>query len=116
LKVIHYSEAKSKVFDSGPAKGVTARVVIGRGDGAENFCMRVFELAQGGHTPLHAHEWEHEMFVHAGEGSLFRQGDWVPVRHGNVIFVPGNEEHQLKNTGQNVLVLVCLIPSSAPEI
>jgi quercetin dioxygenase-like cupin family protein len=116
LKLIHYSEAETKVFDGGPAKGVTARVVIGRADGADHFCMRVFELAEGGYTPMHSHDWEHEIFIHAGEGMVFRQGSWAPVKPGNVVFVPGNEEHQLKNTGTSALVFVCLIPAGAPEI
>jgi oxalate decarboxylase/phosphoglucose isomerase-like protein (cupin superfamily) len=33
-----------------------------------------------------------------------------------VVFVPANEVHQMKNTGEELLVVVCLIPASAPEI
>jgi oxalate decarboxylase/phosphoglucose isomerase-like protein (cupin superfamily) len=35
---------------------------------------------------------------------------------GHAIFIPGHEEHQMKNTGQEPLVVVCLVPSSAPEL
>jgi quercetin dioxygenase-like cupin family protein len=42
-------------------------VVIGKQDGAQNFSMRVFEIAPGGHTPKHAHPWEHEMFIMRGK-------------------------------------------------
>jgi quercetin dioxygenase-like cupin family protein len=116
LKVIHYSEAPAKRFDALPAKGVTGRVVIGRDDGAPNFCMRVFELTPGGHTPLHTHDWEHEIFFHSGRGSTFHEGKWVPVSNGKVVFIPSNEEHQIKNTGNDPLVFVCLIPSGVAEI
>jgi len=116
MKVIHYSEAKAKVFDKDPAKGVTGRVVIGKEDGAKNFCMRIFELSAGGHTPKHQHDWEHEIFVHSGSGAVFRQGEWVEVKPGNVIFIPGDEEHQLKNTGSGTLTFVCLIPSGVAEL
>ena len=44
MKIIHYSEAKSKKFNEGPAKNVTGCVVIGKDDEANNFCMRVFKL------------------------------------------------------------------------
>jgi mannose-6-phosphate isomerase-like protein (cupin superfamily) len=33
-----------------------------------------------------------------------------------VVFVPANEEHQFLNTGQELLVVVCLIPGKAPEL
>ncbi|MCU0573961.1 MAG: cupin domain-containing protein [Syntrophobacteraceae bacterium] len=116
MKVIHYSDAETRVFDTPPARGVTGRVVIGRADGAMNFCMRVFELSPGGHTPLHRHAWEHEIFVHKGEGSVFRAGEWVDVRTGSVIFVPPGEEHQIRNTGDGAMCFVCLIPAGAPEL
>ena len=116
MKVIHYSEAPAKRFDTLPAKGVTGRVVIGKDDGARNFCMRVFELSPGGHTPRHVHDWEHELFIHAGEGGVFKEGTWVPLSRGNVVFIPSNEEHQIRNTGSEPLIFVCLIPSGVAEI
>lgn len=116
MKVIHYSEAETKVFDRDPAKGVTGRVVIGKADGAANFCMRVFELSPGGHTPKHEHAWEHEIFVHAGSGAVWGDGQWVDIEPGKVIFIRGNEKHQLKNTGTQPLTFVCLIPSGVAEL
>lgn len=116
MKIIHYSEAEAKVFNSDPAKGVTGRVVIGQADGAPNFCMRVFELSPEGHTPKHSHDWEHEIFVHSGTGAVWRDGQWVGITQGNVIFIPGNEEHQIKNTGTGSLTFVCLIPSGVAEL
>jgi quercetin dioxygenase-like cupin family protein len=116
MKIIHYSQAETKRFDNGPAKGVTGRVVIGKADGALNFCMRVFELASGGHTPLHTHEWEHEIFIHSGKGVVFQQGKWVDAAPGNVVYIPGNEEHQMKNAGDEPFIFVCLIPSGVAEL
>ena len=111
-----YAEVEATHFDSDVAKGIAARVVIGKQDGAPNFCMRVFEIAPGGHTPRHAHAWEHEMFVHAGAGEIYAQGQWHPLRPGNAMLVPGHEEHQLRNPGQEPLIVVCLVPGSAPEL
>lgn len=116
MKVMHYSEAQAKVFDAPPARGVTGRVVIGQADGARHFCMRVFELGPGGHTPRHRHAWEHEIFVHQGRGAVFRAGEWVDIGEGSVVFIPADEEHQLKNTGEGGLCFVCLIPAGAPEL
>ena len=116
MKVIDYAEAPSKTFDNDVAKGVTGRVVIGKADQAENFCMRVFTLAPGGHTPRHSHEWEHEIFVHAGEGQVFKNGTWQDVKAGSVVFVPGHEEHQFQNNGDKDFTFVCLIPSGTDEL
>ena len=116
MKLIPYTQVKATHFDNEAAKGVAARVVIGKSDGAENFCMRVFEIAPGGHTPKHAHAWEHEMFIHAGEGQVYLSGQWRSLAAGNVVFIPGQEEHQMKNTGQELLLVVCLVPGTAPEL
>jgi quercetin dioxygenase-like cupin family protein len=33
-----------------------------------------------------------------------------------VVFIPGNEEHQLKNAGDELFTFVCVIPAGAPEL
>lgn len=116
MKAISYAEATATEYNNEKVKGVAARVVIGKADGADNFCMRVFEIAAGGNTPLHTHDWEHEMFIHAGSGEIFGNGRWNPVKPGSVVFIPGSEEHQIRNTGSGSLVVVCLVPSFAPEL
>jgi quercetin dioxygenase-like cupin family protein len=116
MKILKYSEIKPTHFESEEAKGVAGRVVVGKKDGANNFCMRVFEISAGGHTPKHSHDWEHEMFIHSGEGEIYGNGQWTPVKSGNAIFVPSNEEHQIRNRSKELLIVVCLIPSKAPEL
>jgi quercetin dioxygenase-like cupin family protein len=116
MKVIKYTDAPAKTFDADAVKGVRARVVVGKDDGASKFCMRVFEIEKGGYTPRHTHPWEHEIFVHQGQGLVYQNGAWVDVEVNSVVFIPGDEEHQIKNTGESTLVFVCLIPSGPPEI
>jgi quercetin dioxygenase-like cupin family protein len=116
MKVIAYSQTPEKRFDSDAVKGVSGRVVIGKDDGAPNFCMRVFELDKGGYTPRHQHDWEHEIFFHAGTGDVWQDGTWVPVKPGSVAFIPGNDLHQIRNSGDEKLTFVCLVPSGAPEL
>ena len=116
MKLIHYKTVAPAHFDTGSARGVAGRVVTGKADGANNFYMRVFEIAPGGFTPQHSHPWEHEIFIHAGSGEAYGNGRWNPIGSGNVIFMPANEEHQIRNTGKETLVFVCLVPSVAPEL
>ena len=116
MKIKHYSEEQGTRFDNGMAKNIVGRVMIGKEHGASNFCMRVFEIGEEGYTPSHTHEWEHEIFIHQGEGLIFNNGDWTKVGPGTTVYIPGNELHQIKNVGKEPLIVVCLIPSGVPEL
>ena len=92
------------------ASGVTFRLLVGREHGAPNFAMRHFTVTPGGHTPLHQHNYEHEVLIMAGK-ALVRAGDTHrDVHGGDVIFMPANVLHQFKNIGDEDLKFVCLVP------
>lgn len=116
MKAVRYTEVPPKLFDDEKARRVAGRVLIGKADGASRFCMRIFEIGEGGHTPKHSHAWEHEMFYHSGKGEVLSDGKWVPVQAGTAVFVPPGAEHQVRNAGKEPLVFVCLVPEMAPEI
>lgn len=117
MKTAHYSDLQPHYFDSGDTvKNVTGRVAIGKDDGAPNFCMRVFSIGKDGFTPRHSHDWEHEIFIHSGNGQVFKEGQWENIAPGTVIFIPGNETHQIRNTGEQDLTFICLVPSGVAEI
>lgn len=115
MKIIQYDDVKASSYANSGIAGVTARVVIGKKDGANNFCMRVLEFAPVSQSLRHSHDWEHEMFVHAGAGEIYGDGRWNPLNSGSVVFIPGKEEHQIRNLCQEPLIIVCLIPTGAPE-
>lgn len=110
MKVMHYSEIQTEPVTHEDAENTTIRWLIGKDDGADKFAMRLFELGPGGRTPLHAHEWEHEVFILDGEGSVWKEGKNVSIKPGTAIFVPGGEKHCFKNTGEAILKFLCLIP------
>ncbi len=117
MKIInHYHELAMQRFSNDTVKGVTGRVAIGRADQALHFCMRIFTIEPGGFTPRHTHDWEHEIFVHAGSGEILETGAWRTIRSGSIVFIPGNEEHQMRNNGTEDLVFACLVPHGAPEL
>ena len=103
---------KSPVIAEG-AKDVEIRWLISKEDGAENFAMRMFEICPGGHTPLHTHPHEHEVFIVEGNGTFHCEGKDYKFGPEHVIFVPGQAEHNFKNTGDSLLRFLCLIPASA---
>ncbi|HNQ23104.1 MAG TPA: cupin domain-containing protein [Phycisphaerae bacterium] len=93
------------------AQNVKMRMLIGRADGAANFHMRHFEVGVGGHTPHHAHPYEHEVLILSGNGVVRSpQGD-RPIKAGDVVFVPADERHQFVNGGTGPLTFLCLIPA-----
>ncbi len=116
MKVLNINDVLPVTMDNELVKNVTGRLLIGHEDGAANFCMRYFEIGKGGHTPKHVHDWEHEVFVHSGEGEVFIKDTWHPLTKGTAVFVPKDVEHQFRNTADNPFVFLCLIPSGAPEL
>ena len=111
MVIQHYKDVEVIVPEEQGVNGVKMRRVIAEKEGAQNFVMRVFEVEQGGNTPLHSHAWEHEVFTLSGTGVVVDQsGDEHDVRSGDVIFVPGGEEHQFRNTGDGLWEFICLIP------
>jgi quercetin dioxygenase-like cupin family protein len=109
MKRFSFEDVNAEEVGKG-CKDVSIRWLITRDLGAENFAMRMFEVKPGGHTPLHSHEWEHEVFVLEGEGVVLAQSDEGKIKKGDVVFMPPNERHQFKNTGDNKLRFLCLIP------
>jgi quercetin dioxygenase-like cupin family protein len=48
-----------------------------------------------------------------GEGTVFSGGEEHKFRAGSVIFIPPNEKHQFKNTGEKIVKFLCLVPNRA---
>jgi quercetin dioxygenase-like cupin family protein len=95
------------------ASGVSMRLLVSRDDGAPTFSMRMFEVEPGGHTPLHQHNYEHEVIILAGEGQLVTSDsdDSRPVAAGDAVYVPANELHRFRNSGAEKLQFVCMVPT-----
>lgn len=89
--------------------GTSMAVMVGRDDGAPNFALRQFEVAPGGHTPRHRHDFEHEVFVIDGSGTVLLDGVERPLRRGDVVYVPADEEHQFRAVGEPLRFL-CMVP------
>jgi len=111
MKIVHYTEVAAE-NPRGETQGVTIRRVISSEDGAPNYYMRVFEIAPGGHSPQHRHPWEHEIYILSGEGEMVHEDGSTSVKPGTAVFIPGEELHQIRNPGEQLLRFICTIPSS----
>ena len=97
MHVGSWRDVEGKAVTEAGAGGVTIRVLMGDNVGAPNFTLRHFEVAPGGHTPFHAHPWEHEVFVLSGKGKVKRKDGETEVGPGSFVFVPPDEEHAFAN-------------------
>ena len=113
VKVVKALDIESKKVVIEGAEGASIRILISKTDGAGNFTMRMFDLEAGGHTPLHNHKHEHEVFILEGEGIFVCEGKEHPIAPDDVVFVPGDIEHRFMNTGNSTLRFLCLVPAYA---
>jgi len=110
MNIYHYESIEAKDAGKGASK-VTVRWLITEEIGAKNFAMRLFEIESKGYTPLHVHDWEHEVFILEGEGVVFCEDEEKMFQPGDAIYIAPNEKHQFKNVGKNLVKLLCLIPN-----
>ncbi len=110
IKHVHYTDVKADAVSEEGAKGVKIRWLINKEDGAPHFAMRVIEVDKGGCTPWHTHEWEHEVFILEGNGTLVTDEGAEDFKEGDVIFVSPREKHQFRNAGEGMLKFLCIVP------
>ena len=113
MKVNAAEQVPSQAVQMEGAEGCSVRWLLGERDGAPTFAMRQFEVAPGGYTPRHSHDYEHEVFILEGSGEVFEGDAPHPLQAGDVVLVQPNEVHQFRNTGSSPLKFLCLIPNSA---
>jgi quercetin dioxygenase-like cupin family protein len=107
--LVRHRDDVEVVSYSGDAHGVEMRPLITEREGAPRFAMRVFTLAPGGYTPYHSHEWEHEVYILEGSGTVCGKDGERAVRPGDSVFLAPHDEHQFR-AGANGLQFICCVP------
>ncbi len=113
MKVQSSQQVELQPVEMEGAAGCKVRWLLGERDGAPNFAMRQFEVAPGGHTPRHHHDYEHEIYVLEGHGTVAHGEQEHPLKPGDVVLIAPGDVHQFRNTGEEPLRFLCLIPNSA---
>ncbi len=91
--------------------GVYIRWLIDDNAGAKNFAMRRIEIKPEGNVPLHNHLEEHEIYALSGNAKFYNDiGYEEIVKEGDIIYIPPNEKHDIKNLSQTNFTFLCLIP------
>ncbi len=109
MKTFPNEEVREEVVPA-PADGVKIRGLLTEETGAPNVAMRQFTVTPGGSTPQHTHPWEHEAYILEGSGTILGGEEVETFETGAVVYVPPDELHQFRNTGDGELKFLCIIP------
>jgi len=110
MLAIDSDKVKAEKVQMDGARDTTIQILIDHPP-APTFVMRKFRIKPGGYTPLHAHDYEHEVYVLEGLGEVRNEKQSIPIKQGSVVFIPPNEVHQFRNVGDDDLVFLCLVPA-----
>lgn len=99
-----------RYHDDESVRHVEKRLLIGANETAPNVAMRRFTIGAGGHTPYHAHPWEHEVYVLTGHGEIRFSGGRRRLESEDFAFVPPMEEHQFANVWADPFEFLCVVP------
>jgi quercetin dioxygenase-like cupin family protein len=106
MRIVSYGEVEAKECE-GSSK---LKIRWLNDEGSRNFAVRHIEIEPDGYSPYHSHSWEHEIFVLEGSGTAVGGKTVESISVGDLVSIPANEAHQIKNTGEKTLRLLCMIP------
>ncbi|MBW2319189.1 MAG: cupin domain-containing protein [Deltaproteobacteria bacterium] len=124
MKIAGLDRIEKTKMDMEGAKDVWKQVPISKNDGSPVFSFRVFTVEPGGHTPFHAHAFEHLNYIIDGHGTLVTDsgkehnigkgedsGKEHNIGKGDFALVLPDERHQYKNkSSHEPLIIICAVP------
>jgi mannose-6-phosphate isomerase-like protein (cupin superfamily) len=93
------------------AFGHEAHVIVSSEEAGGACCVIRMFASPGNDVPLHTHRFEDEMFiVESGELEVYRGGEIIRARKGDVVFLPKNVPHAPRVIGPEKLqvLLICV--------
>lgn len=108
-----HNERRDPLYESQAAR-------LGTGTAAQKLGASMDIVAPGKRScPYHFHHVQEEMFVVIeGEGTLRVAGEMLPIKAGDVIFIPPGPEypHQIINTSDKPLKYLSISTRETPEV
>jgi quercetin dioxygenase-like cupin family protein len=110
----------AQLFRQGEAKalglpGRRAMEIVSGERGARGVTLRLVEIPvmKPGDAPRAAHqhsEFEECIYTLSGQGTTFADSGEYEMRPGDTLLMPAGEKHVTRNTGNELLVLLCFFP------
>jgi mannose-6-phosphate isomerase-like protein (cupin superfamily) len=113
--VVHESDCPEERWSDGERVGVRWRTLLsGDRTPTSSLTVGVAEIPPGD-APVrpHHHEPVEAYYILEGEGFVEVAGREHAVRAGSAVFIPGNAEHVVRNTGSVALRLLYVFPVDA---
>lgn len=108
-KISIYQDIEGTEFPAGRR----TRVLVGVDSPlqAEHYVVGTANVHPGGGVPEHAHETEETYIILSGTGEMIIDGEPVPIKSDDVIYLPPMQRHELKNTGDTEMrTILCTRP------
>lgn len=104
-------KVEEEVVTKANSTKTTVRWLVNEDDGPTHFATRRFVIESGGEVGLHQHPEEHHVYVLNGEAEfLSKDGLKFKVKKDEVIYIPPNEIHSIKNQNNEPFIFICIIP------
>ena len=110
------SQVESEVWDD-PVRGDVSFRVLFSADRTptSSLCTGLAELAPSGRLGLHRHTQAEVHHLVEGSGVVVLDGVEHPVVAGSAVFIPGDAEHGIRNTGEGALRVVYAFATDAMD-
>jgi quercetin dioxygenase-like cupin family protein len=77
--------------------------------------MGVFEVPPGALLDRHHHHPQEVYYVVDGKAEVYLDGEWRPLRKGDVAYFPGDAVHGARNRGEVNCTIVWIFPTDTYE-
>jgi len=111
MLIRNLSDAEHSPVEAPGVKGCAMAVMIGKDDGAPHFAVRQITVEPAGATPHHQHDYEHEVVVLEGSGTVWFDGEERSIKPGDVVFVPAGHVHQFRAAADEPMRFLCVTPT-----
>ena len=91
-----------------PAERVITMIMSPEVTGTQELTLLTSIIPPGSSTGLHKHNGDEFMYVVTGRGEFVEKGRGQDFEPDCMLFGRANEEHQVRNTGKDMLKLVCV--------
>ncbi|MCF8069870.1 MAG: cupin domain-containing protein [Desulfobacterales bacterium] len=75
--------------------------------------MGILEVPPGAIMDIHHHHPQEIYYVIRGEAEVYLDNRWQSIKAGDAIYVPKNNLHGVKNSGEELFKLVWMFPTDS---
>lgn len=102
--IVTETDVRPELWSDSVRGRVGFRTLFGGGTRTtDSLTAGIGEMEPGDRLARHRHDPAEVYYVLEGEGTLLVEGEEHVLRAGSAVFIPGNSEHALHNTGDETL-------------